>query len=231
MSTPRISVLIGCFGDYPQYSLRAVRSVLDECREYGFEVLVGCNACCAETVQEVRKLIDAGRIQAVIESHGNRNKDPMMRLLIDMAAGPYVLWMDDDSHVLEGWAERLLKFMETRGPFDCAGHVFYWHKNDEYRVFLRQRPWYISEQAYLHGQDHQERTWFATGGFFIARTEFLRTHDFPDRRMIKHRDDIVLGDLISQHHGRLIPFDGAIMERVRISDGNRRGTGEDGYGS
>ncbi len=231
MNAPKTSVLIGCYGDFPDYSLRAVESVLDGCREQEYELLVGCNSCCASTIKALRLLADSGKIDALIESRRNLNKDRMMRLLIDLAAHPYVLWIDDDSHVLPGWAELLQEFISRCAPFDCAGHIFYWHKDDEYRAFLRQRPWYLGENAYLKIPDHQQRTWFATGGFFLARTEFLRKHDFPDRGMLKRHDDILLGDLISQHNGRLIPFDEKIMEVVRISDGDRRGIGEEGYRS
>jgi hypothetical protein len=47
--------------------------------------------------------------------------------------------------------------------------------------------------------------------------------------MVKRMDDLLLGDLISQQHGRLIHFSGEIMSCIRISDAGphgRRGSGE-----
>lgn len=219
------SVLIGCYGDFSQYSLRAVESVLAADDRGRFDLHVGCSACCDATLTRLRAHLDAGRLCSITESRRNINKDPMMRVLLEMARGKYSLWMDDDSHVAPGWDSRFVKFIEAQDEFDCAGHVFYCHKQDEYRQFLRQRPWYRSEDSYLV-PEHQQRTWFATGGLFLARTEFLREHGFPDRGMIKKQDDLLLGDLISQQHGKLIGFSGEIMECVSISDGQRRGEGE-----
>jgi len=46
--------------------------------------------------------------------------------------------------------------------------------------------------------------------------------------MIKREDDVLLGDLICQQNGVLRDFDTdrELMDRIRISDGPRRGVGE-----
>lgn len=224
------SVLICCYGDFPKYSLRAVDSVLNADHPDRFDLHVGCSDCCPETVRALRERWDDGRIASLLESRRNINKDPMMRVLLELARGEYVLWLDDDSHVATSWDSRLAAFLDAHAPFDVAGHIFYWHKNDEYRRFLRQRPWYRAENAYLDPSDHQRRTWFATGGLFVARAEFLRQHDFPDRGMVKKADDVLLGDLVSQQHGKLIAFSRDMMDCIHISDGQRRGGGEDADG-
>jgi hypothetical protein len=96
---PALSVLIGCYGDHPEYSLRAVASVLQaDCRER-LEIHVGCNACGDATRRRLREWLDSGQIDSLIECRRNINKDPLMRLLVDLACAPYVLWMDDDSHL------------------------------------------------------------------------------------------------------------------------------------
>lgn len=188
-----------------------------------FRVYAGCNACCPQTVATLRILVDAGTLDALVECPNNINKDPMMRVLIELATTPYVLWMDDDSHVLPGWDTELLRFIQASHPFDVAGHVFFIGRHSPpLRDFLRKRPWFVSEELIA------EPIWFATGGFFVARTTFLRTHQFPDRAMVKRADDVLLGDLLQQQKGVLKDFgkDRAIMDRIRISDGNRRGAGE-----
>lgn len=224
--THHFSVLICCHGNFPHYSLRAVDSILNADDAGRFDLHVGCSDCGDETVRALRRKADEGQIESLILSRRNINKDPMMRVLLELARGEYMLWLDDDSHVNAGWDSRLVEFLSRHAPFDAAGHVFYWHKNDDYRRFLRQRPWYRGEDAYLDPADHQQRTWFPTGGLFLARTDFLRQHDFPDRRMVKKADDVLLGDLISQQHGKLIGFSGELMDCVAISDGDRRGAGE-----
>jgi hypothetical protein len=220
------SVLVGCYGAYPQYSLRAVGSVLEQCQQRErFELLVGCNEVASETAAQVQDWYASGLIDALVLSRANRNKDPMMRVLIEMAQTPWILWLDDDSHLLEGWDEHLEAFLSASEAFDAAGHVFYMHKWPEYAGFLRQRPWFDGEESFLE-PSHREKTWFATGGLFLARTAFLRRHNFPDRGMVKRFDDLLLGDLVSQQHGRLVQFPPELMDRIRISDGDRRGSGE-----
>jgi hypothetical protein len=175
----------------------------------------------------MRSLLDEGRINTVIECRQNINKDPMMRLLIDLVQTPYLVWMDDDTHLTEGWDVELNRFIAQKHmKFECAGHVFYCNRSNAYLEFLRRRPWWIGEEHYLE-PGHRERVWFPTGGFWLARTEFLRLYDFPDRGMVKKQDDLLLGDLLSQRKGRLINFTAEIMAHVKISDGNRRGAGEE----
>lgn len=173
-------------------------------------------------MRENRKLLDLGKIDTLIESKENINKDPMMRLLLERAETEYVLWFDDDTHVMPGWNTAIEEFIAEKHPFDVAGHIFYCERSEEYIRFLRNRPWW------MHVELQESVVWFPTGGFFLARTNFLIENNFPDSRMIKKQDDLLLGDLILQKKGKLLDFGGnrAIMDRVMISDGNRRGTGE-----
>ncbi len=216
------SVLICCYGDYPQYSLRAVESILSNCNSrHLFKIYVGCNQCSQAVVTPLRKLFDEERIDLLVESKRNLNKDPMMRILMDACETPYMLWMDDDSHVSPGWDDPIQQFIMEKDPFDVAGHVFYINeRGPEYFQFLRLRPWYKSQDL------EAKQVWFATGGLFLARLGFLRKHDFPDRVMAKNMDDILLGELCAQQDGRLVDFGGnrEIMDRIRISDGRRRGS-------
>jgi len=220
----RISVLVGCYGGWPQYSLRAVDSVLDHCnRREAFDVYVGCNESSSEILTALRTYLDQERIEALVESRRNINKDPMMRVLLEMCETEYALWMDDDSHVLPGWDEHIIRFIEANRPFDAAGHVFYINdRTPELTAFLRTRPWYRSPEF------ERDPIWFPTGGLFLARVEWLKKHHFPDRAMIKKQDDVLLGELICQQGGVLCDFgkDRGVMDRIVISDGDRRGSGE-----
>lgn len=224
LTPQRLSVMVGCYGGWPQYSIRAVESLLSHCKSREcFDLHVGCNESSPEILAVLRKYLDWGRIDSLVECRRNINKDPMMRALLDLCETEYVLWLDDDSHVLPGWDEHLLRFIESHQPFDVAGHVYFiGRRSGEYEEFLRKRPWYVAREK------EQERVWFATGGLFMARGDWLRLHDFPDRAMVKRQDDILLGDLIQQQEGVLKDFgkDRGVMDRIRISDGNRRGSGE-----
>jgi hypothetical protein len=219
-----LSVLVGCYGNFPHYSLRAVDSVLNNCHSRDeFNVLVGCNECSHEVLLALRSHFDEGRIELLVESRENINKDPMMRVLIHLCRTPYILWLDDDSHVLAGWDEHILKFIKTHDPFDVAGHTLIWkNRSLQHKAFLRTRTWYHSRA--------REKTpiKYPHGGLFVARTEFLRKHDYPDRNMVQYLDDTLLGELCQQQEGKLINTGTCfnIRSRVRIGDGIRRGSGE-----
>jgi hypothetical protein len=224
LNSKSFSVLIGCYGNYPQYSLRAVDSVL------GYDkIYVGMNECCRETKTKLRDYIDKGKISCLIDSKDNINKDPMMRLLVDMIDTKYFIWMDDDSWFISSeWKDIIEEFI-SKNEFECAGHIYFQHKTPKYKSFLEKRPWYVSATSFLE-EPHKDIVWFATGGLFIGRTDFFRTFNFPDKLMVKRSDDLLLGDLISQHGGRLISFSSSIMNIIKISDGDRRGGGEDDNG-
>lgn len=226
MNNRRLAVLIGCYGNFPQYSLRAVRSAVAERGDPArFELLVGANVCGTDTLQELRALYDQGAIDALIESRENINKCPMKRLLIDRCQSEYYLWLDDDSHLLPGWFEQVERFLSSEPAFEAAGVIHHMRRSKRYRVFLKQRPWFEADQKFIG--DFAEAAHFATGGCYIARTEFVRRHNYPDKAMVKHYDDLLLGDLVAQKSGRLLQFPQALMEKMRISDGERRGIGED----
>lgn len=218
-----LSVLIGCYGAFPTYSLRAVRSAISDDRTYAIHV--GCNECCAETVAALQQHYADGEIDSLFLSQQNINKDPMMRLLIERTTTDYVLWLDDDSHFVDtSWAQHLNTFIGAH-TFDVAGHVHYFHPDAAYGKFRTSRPWWRGDSYFLE-PEHATRTWFPTGGLFLARTAYLREHDFPDKLMVKKMDDILLGDMVSQTRGKLINFSHEFMRTVKISDGDRRGSGE-----
>ncbi len=219
-----LTVAVGCYGAYPQYSIRAVESLLANCDDRkNFNIFVGCNESSHQILNVFRNYYDQGRIEALVECRRNINKDPMMRVLLELCSTRYLLWLDDDSHVLPGWDTELLKFMKANLPLDVAGHTFFVHRRfGEHETFLRQRPWYVSKEL------EEERIWFATGGLFLARVGFLRKHNFPDRALVKRADDVFLGELCQQQKAILRDFGRCrpLMDRIKISDGNRRGSGE-----
>lgn len=221
-----LSVLICAYGDYPQYSNRCVDSVVDEPRRKdSLHVHVGCNACGKETITHMRNLADDGQVTSLIACSENINKDPMMRCLVSLVKTPYFVWMDDDSHFKPGWLGKVLDYIATEGPFDCAGHIYFINRDrPEYARLVENRPWWTGMGTRTEQQTRQVH--FATGGLFIARTDFFRENNFPDRNMVKLYDDILLGDLIQEKKGVLKDFK-SVMGYCKISDGKRRGTGED----
>lgn len=224
-NTKQLSILLGCYGNYSHYSLRAIEGILSEAgvREQ-CDVHVGCNECSPTTLDALRRLANEGRIETLIESRPNLNKDPMMRLLLAVTETPYLLWMDDDSWLKPGWLEVFTRFIEQSAPLDVAGAIHCAWRWPEYDAFLRHRPWWRDEARIPH--DQVDKVLFPLGGMFLSRTEFLRKNNFPDRGMVKRLDDVLLGDLVNQTGGHMIPLSEEVWQHIVISDGERRGFGE-----
>jgi hypothetical protein len=223
-----LTVVVGCYGDFPEYSLRALNSVAygKGLREH-CEFIIGLNDCCNETQVRARELLDLGVADAVIDCRRNLNKDPMMRLLVEAVRTPYLLWLDDDSHFLaDDWPAAFATAVVDEHPFDVAGHRAHWGpdrtEDEEYMAFIRARPWWRGDRNY----PAHLRQWcpFVPGGLFIARADFLRIHDFPDRGMIKGVDDVALGELVLQVGGRSVSLSAELLSLAKINDGHRRGT-------
>jgi tetratricopeptide (TPR) repeat protein len=216
------TIIVVCYGDFPQYSVRCVDSLvatpglLDRC-----DLHVGCNACSPRTIAPLRAHLDAGKITTLLEANRNLHKDPVLRTMLGITRTPYALMLDDDTHVEPGWLEAMISFLETNHPFDVAGDIYSIDRAPEYQKLVDPKPWWrgvdVGHPAY------RSHVFFATGGMVLARVEFLRQHNFPDRSMIIWRDDAMLGDLTNQQGGKLLRYDSSILQRVRINDAKRRG--------
>jgi Flp pilus assembly protein TadD len=218
-----ITVLIGCYGDFPNYSIRAMESVASgQNLEKYCNVLIGLNDCCRQTADCARQLADKGRVNGLVESKENLNKDPMLRLLLELTRTPYVLWIDDDTHFIDDqWPIVFHDFVRNEHPFDVAGQFAKWGPrrdlDEPYMKFIRARPWWRGNAH--HTGDFRDWVPFVRGGLFLARCDFLRLHNFPDRRMIQAMDDVALGELIHQVGGRLLRLSPTILSHARIGDG------------
>jgi len=221
-----LTILIACYGDFPEYSIRALHSCAAgiDLKKY-CDVHVGLNECCVETLAVARKLKDGGIIDLLVESPRNLNKDPMLRLLLDSVRTPYVLWIDDDNFFSKpSWPEAFSSFVRSEHPFDVSGLAARWGPcrsgDPGYMKFIRSRPWWRG----IESQVPKLQRWipFVPGGLFIARTDFLRSHDFPDRGMIRAMDDVALGELLQQVGGRLVALPAELV-KIASSDGVRRG--------
>jgi hypothetical protein len=220
------TTIITCFGDYPQYSMRCLNSVVPTPGLLDRSVVrVGCNVVCDPTRRCVREHFDAGRITSLVESNVNLNKGPIVRMSLINSETPYVLVIDDDSHVRPGWLEAVVEFVERFHPFDVAGHIFSIPRDDEFRAMVEARPWWRGADA--GHPAYREKVFFATGGFYLARLAFMRQHNYPDRAVRVRREDAMLSDLTNQAGGRLLRFTKDVMDRVTINDGETRGEAMD----
>jgi hypothetical protein len=212
------SVLTNFYGDHPALAHRLLAKIGQPDRPY--RLLVGLSECCQETVQAARQAAP----DVLLECRGNANKDPTMRVLLDLATTPFILWFDDDVVLLDGWAGAVAAFLAaTRGDFDVAGYARTFERSSQYLRFLKQRPWYT-------GRPLQNVSVFPQGSVWMARTDYLLRHNYPDRSMVKKLDDVLLGDMLWQTSGRFAEFPDAVKALAPRAATARRGSGEDDAG-
>lgn len=234
MIQAKLPILVCCYGDFPEISLDNINKILTLAEDPStLRLYVGMNACSTATTAGLRKLYDEGKIEALVECRENRNKDPMMRVLLEHVEEPYFLWFDDDSYpLIKGWDKKVFEWLEKSHPFDAAGFIHVTNRNtyDGYIDFLKMRPWFKSwsviDEAAAKDKNLKTNSIFPTGGLWMGRTEYLRKHDYPDRDMVKKSDDMFLGELITQTGGVLKAMDGMWGTVFAINASPRRGTGE-----
>ena len=216
-------ILICAYGDYPELIQRCIGSIF----EYGSlnsKIHVGLNDGGKRTKQYLRNLLDENKIYTLIESNININKDPIMRILIDLVDSPYLIWFDDDSYVnKKDWDIQLVKqISETQSDVLGFPHVVGYNEN--YLKFLKTRSWYSNKIR----KSDPNICHFPVGGIWGAKCEYLRKYDYPDRNMIKKSDDMLLGDLLHQTSGSFQTINGW-NEVFMVNKEYRRGNGEDGW--
>lgn len=225
----RLPILMCAYGNFPHITITTIKQMLllaeDPTR---LQFMIGMNECGEETTAYLRKLYGEGTIEVLIESRVNRNKDPMMRVLIDLVEEPYFAWFDDDTFpTKKGWDTKVLGQINALHPFDAAGTIWTARRDlfPGYVQFAAKRPWFkswtIPQEAKNHNLKHSAV--FPHGAFWLGRADFLRQHNYPDRDMIKKCDDMLLGEMINQVGGSLkTTADCSVV----LNSALRRGTGE-----
>lgn len=217
-------VLVCCYGEYPEIAKRCLNSIIDLSSQ-NLNIHVGLNECGHDTKNYCRNLLDDAKITTLIDSRINLNKDPMMRKLIDCVSSEYFLWLDDDSYITEkNWDLKVIDHI-SHNDFDISGfpHVSNRYAYGEYQRFLESKKWY--KHIFPHPND-KPRCDFPVGGAWLAKTEYLRNYDYPDRHMIKKCDDMLLGDMLYQTNGKFCTLFG--WDSVfKVNQNTRRGFGEE----
>jgi hypothetical protein len=198
--------LLCCYGDYQNIVKRCLDSVIDLSYQ-NLNIHVGLNECGEDTKNYCRNLLDNNKINTLIDSRINLNKDPMMRKLIDCVNSEYFLWLDDDSYITEKNWDLKINDHITNNRFDVSGfpHVsnrLNWpYNNPSYYEYLKERPWF---KGIIDPKD--EICYFSIGACWIGRTQYIIYNNYPDKGMYErwhqHRDDMLLGDMIIETQGK-----------------------------
>jgi hypothetical protein len=237
-----VSICVATYGPYPGLIERCLSSIISKCDRECYQLIVGCNAVDERALDYVVTLFRQGAIDSLHLSGENVNKCPMMRSIFSSVSGEYIWWFDDDSYIEnhDALSRRLEIAMGSRQDTVMWGHQFFFSKEADFsfgtdvQKFVRTAPWFrgktrrgwpASDEAreVPDASDNDERWFFMTGGCWFARTSAIEALDWPDPRLVKSCDDVLLGEAIRQQGWQMQDI-GPLG--VRISEHVRRGSGE-----
>lgn len=217
------------YGDHPDLAERCLRPLLPLVAARRLGLRVGMNQVSRRTAVLVFDMMAEAPGQAVLNSQENILKYPMMRRLFGLDGGqprvdtPYVMWFDDDSYVKDPDPAAWLAAAEAAmAGADMVGSVYTMRAPHTARqeAWIRSQPWY-------GGRPVQNPPKFATGGWWMLRTEVVYRHNWPVPDIIHDGGDTMLGELIHQQGLTLARFNAGVAINAdaagRESKAPRRG--------
>jgi GT2 family glycosyltransferase len=215
---PPVTICVLTYGSYLHLARRCLESIRRHCDRSLYRLVVGANAVGPRTHAYLRSLRRAGWVDELILSRHNLNKCPMMRRMVAHVETEFVWWFDDDSYVerpraLEYWLRSARRSASGTVMWGQAAFVESPRSFLEVRraaEFVRTSSWYrgLTPPAWepggkgdfdFEGRGTGDGRWFfITGGCWLIRTRAIRALDWPDRRLVKEGDDVLLGEAIRQ---------------------------------
>jgi hypothetical protein len=186
------------YGDYPDLAKLLLSSLefSPRVQDYRF----GLNSVGSETRSYIKSWAASRCLKAPVylyeELEGrNLGKYPLMRqMFLDRELADKVMWFDDDSHlspeVSEKWWELVENASKNQIQLGAVHRII--QRNRQYEV-IRQQPWYTNKPV---GPRHFFE--FATGGWWVADSNFLISWNYPFPDLYHNGGDSILGELLRQ---------------------------------
>jgi len=216
--TPPMTVCVLTYGNYFELARRCIESIVANTDRRLYRLVVGANAIGRRTDLYLRSLEQSGAVDRVHRSRRNLNKNPMMRRMFRGIDTPFICWFDDDSYVVEpGALDRLLDRAQRSplrkviwGRMAVCDHPSTFIDIDSVERLVRTASWYRGltppgwapggkgEFNFEGGGTGNPRWEFTLGGFWLMRRSAIRVLDWPDRRLVKLGEDVLLGEAVRQ---------------------------------
>lgn len=226
-SNPPVTICTLAYGDYPTLIQRCIESIQKCCDRSQYQLIVGANAVSDETRSYLEQCRQDKVIDDIIWRDENINKCPMMALMFEKVTTKYIWWFDDDSYVCRKDALEKRVNMAEASSHDVVmwGHQYFvtledFSQGTNVQKFIKSASWYGGKPI----PTTQERWLFITGGNWFVKTDAIRKIQWPDSRLIKAADDVLICEAFRQQ-GLQCQDIGACG--VFINTAKRRGSGED----
>ena len=196
------------YGDYPVLADRLLKSLIKSNNVVDFRF--GLNA----VSQATKDLVQNWALQKMhstpvyiyeAEDNGNLGKYPLMRAMFKDSYKPAkkIMWFDDDSYVADeagvAWWDAVA-VLATQNKTQIGSLHYMMQRGYQYKA-IQQQPWYTNKVV-----NSKHRFYFATGGWWVADTDFLLKWDYPFPALYHNGGDSILGELIRQQNGTLYHY-------------------------
>ena len=232
----KFTICVLLYGDFMQLADRCLRSIAETIPRDHLNLRVGLNGVSSQVGEWVRSWVAE---EDIFDFGDNRFKYPMMQQLMNGArpiTTPYTMWFDDDSY-LSGYkltemnnTPQWLQLVEHHMVnSDMIGAIYTINWQGMQREWVQDQAWYAGKVP-----SERQKIRFATGGWWTARTDMLRSLSYPWQNL-KHRGgDTMLGEACYQHGLRLNHFNVGVKinadDSGRESKADRRGFDESPIG-
>lgn len=207
------------YGDYPHLTDRCLRP-LTKLRDAGVDVRVYANEPSDGSMAAAAEL---GFSPSVFTPQ--IYKYPVLRKAIASARSKFFMWFDDDSFIRAddpaGWLKKLELVAKHTGA-DLLGSVYTINLSPDQIAWAKTRPWY-------RGLPIKPSPAFVTGGWWMARTDFLRRLGWPDQQLRHNGGDVMLGLACHQAGAKIVHFRDGVGINASYPEGEESKHGRRGF--
>lgn len=218
VESPPVTFCVLTYGDYADLVQRAIESILKTCPRPGYRLIVGGNVVGTATARYLEGLEKRRVVDHLLLSNTNLNKGRMMRRMLPLVDSEFTWWFDDDSHITDAgafdyylslarsspgqvvqWGQQAL--CDYPGSFTRVRDIAGWVRKAKWFRGLPPPSWEPGGKGEFdfEGRGTGDGRWiFILGGCWFARTSALRALHWPDPRLIRYGEDVLLGEAIRQ---------------------------------
>ena len=216
VARPDFTICVLLYGDHYQLAQRCLSSIIERLPRNRYELRIGLNAVCRDTMTFVQAAAQRGLFQItdVYESTENILKYPMMRRMLydpdNRIDSKYLIWFDDDSYldypagVEYDWFSKVENLLQDN---DLLGAIYQMPFGGGQREWVKAQPWYTGKSP-----DGRKLT-FATGGWWATHPEHLYRVEYPWTELTHNGGDTMLSECFFQQGLKVTNF----REGVRIN--------------
>lgn len=201
---PTVTICALLYGDHLPLADRCLSSITPHlqgtaCRE----LRIGLNTVSAATRDFVQTLQDANFTRiTVMESSPQIGKYPMMRRLFyeQPLTTSHVMWFDDDSFIEPNNSNFIQRTLDAIGDKVLLGRRYSINLRPGQAEAISQQPWFARDAQGVPTRPltPKQQVLFPTGGWWLARTDFLTRFNWPLPSLVHLGGDYLLGELLRQ---------------------------------